>query len=478
MGNVSLAVPDSLGDAFVNPAKAARLNRSRVFSAPAYYTITDGDGAARTLSVGSLFSQEWWFGGGSLALQQLDPGPSREPVHRNRVVHSTTVAPHPGRPLRETTAENQYVTALGGIRLSPRFALAGTAQWAGLHAMDGVELLYPGNDGLRQDGHRLDLRVGLLGEWATQSVSLLLLHNRVDMSHEVRYVTASGEYHHLLSTRATRIQHHDDRTNTWGLHLDYVRPLGDSPWRLGTALTTNRKNHPKIPNYDLMNIPRDPGASWAYDVGIGLSRQTEESTFGIDLVFQPIFSETWANAQETLTQPDGGIISPGERHITNDFTFANSTLRIGLDRHGDWWRLAGGLHVHTIRYWMTQSDHVVQSERDQEERWSEWRLTWGGGLQWDTIHLQYDGHLTLGTGQPGVASDLATLRAASDLIVAPRNSLTLQRRQVFTHQVSVIVPIGRSEWWFVRIRLGHLTLSSPLLFVKLSHQERPREQAR
>ncbi len=453
MGNVTVAVRDSLGDAFVNPAKTARLNDSWVFSAPAYYTITDGDGAARTLSVGGLFTSKRWFGGGSLALQQLDPGPSPGSTVRPNVTFAsrTTVAPAPpARTLRETAAENQYATAFGGIRLSSHVAIAGMVQWAGLKAMDGVELLYPGNEGLRQDGHRLDLRVGLLGEWADQSLSLLLLHNRLDMTHDVQY--SEGEVLRGDSNQRARwethIEHYEDRTNTWGLHLDYVLPLGASPWNLGTALTTNRKNHPKIPNYDLMNIPRDPGTSWAYNVGLGVSRQANGTTFGIDLIFEPILSETWANAQETITQPDGGTISPGERRITNDFTFANSTVRIGLRQGGTGWHLAGGLQVHTVRYWMTQTDHTAQSKRDQEERWTEWRLTWGGGLTWDAIRIQYDGHLTLGTGQPGVTSPLrrgAEFAVASDMIVAPRGPMTLQTRKVFTHQVSVIVPIGASE---------------------------------
>jgi len=54
MGGVHLAVDDTLGDAFVNPATAARLNGTWAFSAPSHYTITEADGGARMLSVGVL----------------------------------------------------------------------------------------------------------------------------------------------------------------------------------------------------------------------------------------------------------------------------------------------------------------------------------------------------------------------------------------------------------------------------------------
>ena len=31
-------------------------------------------------------------------------------------------------------------------------------------------------------------------------------------------------------------------------------------------------DHPKIPNYEIMNIPRDPGTSWSYNLGVGIAR--------------------------------------------------------------------------------------------------------------------------------------------------------------------------------------------------------------
>ena len=39
------------------------------------------------------------------------------------------------------------------------------------------------------------------------------------------------------------------------------------PHALGWVATTNLMSHPKIPNYEIVNIPRDPGRSTAYNVG-------------------------------------------------------------------------------------------------------------------------------------------------------------------------------------------------------------------
>lgn len=450
MGAVSLAVDDTLSDAFENPATAARLDGTWAFSVPSYYTITGPDGGARTLSVGVLVDRGRWFGGLAGALQQLNPGP--EP--RQGVVSTTqlTFLPRPEppalRPLGETTAENHYLTALAGRQLTDQWALAGHLQWARLTAMEGVDLLYPGNEGLRQEGHRLDLRLGLLREWRDRSLQLLLVHDRVHMQHDVRYLNYIWRDGTAESFWDTRWEQHYDRTNTWGLHLAYDQPLGTEGWRLGTVVTGNRKDHPKIPNYDLMSIPRDPGTSWASNVGIGVSHTGPHTTIGADLVFEPILSETWTTAQEPVEQPGGGVIESGERTVVNDFTFANTSLRTGLRHRQDWWALQAGLEVRTIRYWLTQNDRVVESKRDQYEGWSEWMLSWSGSVEWNVLTLRYTGALTLGTGRPGVTSigvpATAEFATAGDFVPAPEGTLGVRTSRVFTHRIALTIPLRHS----------------------------------
>ncbi|PSQ88793.1 MAG: hypothetical protein BRD43_04150, partial [Bacteroidetes bacterium QS_4_64_154] len=121
MGGVTLAVDDTLGDAFVNPATAHRLDGTRAYSAPSHYTITENDGGARTLSVGVLVDRGQWFGGIGGALQQLTPGPKPRrrsvPLESGFRPESLSI-----RPLRETSAENQYLTLLGGRQLTDQWA--------------------------------------------------------------------------------------------------------------------------------------------------------------------------------------------------------------------------------------------------------------------------------------------------------------------------------------------------------------------
>ena len=77
MGGVSIAVPDTLHDPFVNPAKGARLRAARFFSSPTFYSVSRDAGAGRTLPLGAFAPAGAWFGGLALALQQVDA--SRSP---------------------------------------------------------------------------------------------------------------------------------------------------------------------------------------------------------------------------------------------------------------------------------------------------------------------------------------------------------------------------------------------------------------
>jgi len=70
----------------------------------------------------------------------------------------------------------------------------------------------------------------------------------------------------------------------------YVQPRGEDSWCIGGILTGDRKQHPKIPNDELQNIPRDPGQSWAYNLGIARNRFGKRAialSSGGDIVLAP-----------------------------------------------------------------------------------------------------------------------------------------------------------------------------------------------
>jgi hypothetical protein len=445
MGGVSIALHDTLGDPFVNPAKGSRVRGIPFFGSPAVYSISDENGGGRTLPAGVLMGGERWFGGALLAFQQIEnPRFNGGCCARFDAALTTTVPNRLGG-----SAYNRYAFGTVGRKLTEGVSVAASAFGADLEAVDGVDFLYARAARIGQDGHMLDYRLGLLAEGSDgRSLELLLLHNRLDMTHEVTYQNWVFDPVARRGQLQTRVETNLDRTRTWGAHAGYVQPVGDDGVRVGAVVTGNHKSHPKIPNYEIMNIPRDPGFSWAYNFGAGVSRTDGPATLGVDLVYEPIWSETWADSDTAVTSRSGRVIAPGGRTVENDFRFSNFLLRTGLEREEERWGFQLGLHVRNIHYWLDQRDNVRETRRQQEEEWLEWTPTWGGSVKFPEFHVRYVGNITTGTGRPGVAWDRTRIGRggvdlASDVILAPGGPLTLQESAVWVHQVSVTVPLRR-----------------------------------
>ena len=121
-------------------------------------------------------------------------------------------------------------------------------------------------------------------------------------------------------------------------------------------------------------------------------------------------------------------------------------MRVGVSRDGKRAGLSLGLQFRSIDYDLEQFDNVEGTRRRQHESWLEWSPTWGLAIHFPEFQIRYSGHAIIGTGRPGVAwtGDRAVMMeaaAASDFIIAPSGPLTLQDATVFTHQVSVAIPI-------------------------------------
>ncbi|SHG15841.1 hypothetical protein SAMN05443144_12055 [Fodinibius roseus] len=441
MGGLSIAFDDTLGDALVNPAKTARLNGMQVYMNPTFYRITDGNGMAKTLSVGGLASGNRWFGGLGVAIQDMD-------------------RPHAGtNRLKDQSTNNNYLWLQGGRLLNEATSLGGRLFWAGLGASEGVDMLYPRSDRINQDGYMLDIRLGLDGKTGSRGrYEILTLFARTDMTHEVIYQNSCAIQPGLCNPAALTVQEPSssveknmDKTNTWGLHLGYDQPVEESNWRWGSILTLNVKTHPKIPNYELMNIPRDPGNTWALNAGMGASNTSGDNvTFGAEFVIEPVWSNTGVEAQEDIWDEEETelLVEKGDKTIENEFAFVNSLVKTGLGWRGKHVLLESGIMAKTYRYQLKQTDYVEDSFRDQEENWTEWRFSLSAGLIFESVELKYTGLLTTGTGQPGTASTGAVAEASlgfsatgGDFVFAPDGELALEDARVFTHQVTVTIPL-------------------------------------
>ncbi len=454
MGGVSIALDDRLLDPFVNPAKGARVGQGEFFSSPTFYSISQNSGAARTLPMGTLFSSESWFGGGVVALQQIETGNRFDfgPVLLDLAITVPPPLP-PQNTLSEQQSTNKYVQALVGRKIAGgKFAIAASAMLADLNAIDGVEHLYAGASEIDQYGHIEDYRLGLTGAFAGErTFEAVIAHNRYSMTHDVTYVdwflTDSLNWRF---TPQVRDESNPDQTQTWGLHLGYVQPIAESGWRVGGILTTNRMQHPMIPNYELQNIPRDPGHTWAYNLGVGFSKQEGPTTFGVDLVFEPAVSHTWQEAAGPTLAADSVTIIPDRgKTIENRFNFSNAFVNIGMTRTVDNAAFQLGLGVRAYDYRLRQKDNVEMTRRTQNEQWMEWTPSWGLSFTFSDLELRYTGRATTGSGRPGIAQgfgggfaerglDLAT---GGNILLAPQGALTLQDATVVTHRIGISLPL-------------------------------------
>jgi hypothetical protein len=212
-------------------------------------------------------------------------------------------------------------------------------------------------------------------------------------------------------------------------------------------MTGNWKSHPKIPNYEIMNIPRDPGNSAAFDIGVGIAKTAGPTTFGIDVIYEPGSSDTWAEALEPTPTASGDTIPQGGKTVENAFSFSNAFVNLGVTRLVGPVALQLGLGLRAYDYHLDQWDHVEDEFRRQDEEWLEWMPTWGLRVSLADLELRYVGRVTTGTGRPGIAWDGAVAEramdfaTANDILLAPEGPLTLQDVTVLTHQVSVSIPI-------------------------------------
>ncbi|WP_419161437.1 hypothetical protein [Candidatus Palauibacter sp.] len=420
MAGLTYAVDDSIADGWSNPAKGALLSESSLLSAPVYYWISDASGRGFTLPVGGLIAGEKWFGGVTAALQEID-----------NAADGGFRAGGAGR-LSDVSRRNLYAGGFVGRRLgSSAWSLGIGARTARLQAMDGVDLLYAGADRIVQSGSIDDVRLGVYRDSGRDRASAVLVRNSVSMTHDVTYVD-----------RATWTETNLDRTRTWGVQLAWDRRLRAPGWRIGASLTANRKSHPKIPDYNIQNIPRDPGNSMAWELGFGVARSLDGTTAGLDVALQPIRSDTWQEAEDPVETTNGTTIPAGGRTIENAFSFLNLRLRVGVAHEFEKLGVRLGLEGRSYGYTLGQTNNVEGDFRTQNESWVEWTPAAAAIFRLGAADLHYGFRLTTGTGRPGVNPNRPD-RASSggEFIVAPQGPLTLVDTAVLTHQFWVRIPI-------------------------------------
>jgi hypothetical protein len=446
MGGVSIALDDSLADAFVNPAKATRLKGGQLFLAPFSHGISGDRGGGRTFPVGGAGTFGNWSLGGVYATQDLRrAGPMRfSNVNSDKM------------------ASNQYLSLTAARKLPLGFSLGMSGSWAALGAVDGVDLLYAGSSHITQSGSYADVRLGLTKDFSgDRKLEFVVLNNISEMTHDVLWRTSRWDAAQQRNIVTERTEINDDRTHIWGGHVEYTMPVGTEGWKLGWLATVNQLSHPKIPTFVLVqqqSIPRDPGGTLSANAGVGLSKSANGSTFGIDFIVEPMKSNTWADAAADTAIVGGGTIKKGGKTIENDFRFSNSMLRAGFAH--DWltskndstsiFGLQLGLAVYNIKYTLGQKNNVAKTFREQREAWAEWMPTFGLSYKTRALSVHYNYTKTcvasecvnLGFGDKvTVAGPSSADTFSGTVITAPLSPLTFSGGTATSHKFWMAIPI-------------------------------------
>ncbi|MBC8089425.1 MAG: hypothetical protein H7Z40_19340 [Phycisphaerae bacterium] len=444
MGNVRIAIDDATLDPFVNPAKATRLKVGFVAVAPYFVNQSDARGGGRTFPLSGIATVGKWAVGGQFAMQQLD---------RTRLTWNA--------PTSEQTASNQYVTGILARSLGKGFAVGAAAYFASLEAQQGIDQLYSGSDRILQDGSARDFRVGMTREWGTgHNFEAMVLRSRFDMTHDVRFPAFERWSPPNIRTPVPeRNEHNRDHTTAWGAHSEYSRPVGSQGWKFGLLGTVNRLSHPKIPDYvinQVITVPRDPGHTWAYNAGVGMSRTVGKAIFGFDVIVEPMRSTTWAEAARDTVSRSGVSIPKGGHTVDNKMRFSNSQMRVGFERmappsdSGTHFGFQLGLGVNSIRYRLWQTDQVRDTSRVQNENWMEWTPTAGLKLRSKGYEIRYALSMTCGAGGDcsppmpgcgfgGCGDDVSVVFApgSGGVIAAPTDVLRFNGGRVITQRITI-----------------------------------------
>lgn len=444
MGGANIALEDKWLNPIKNPANVLSIISNNFFIQPTFYNISGNLGGAMSLPFTAFITKNNWSSVISFAYQRLEgAGINRNQFGVMPLSISNTNSPF------DRYSKNLYLLASLARKLNnSNWSLGASFFYSYLQAIGGVDLLYGSSSNVEQDGSIHEIKFGTVYNDNTSKFEALLLFNNFDMMHKVIYTDIIWDNEYSNPTFKERLVNNLDNTDTWGTHVLYKEKINDNGLELGIISTFNWKRHPKIPNYDLMNIPRDPGNTYAFNFGVGIGKDLNETRIGFDFIYEPIWSNTWANADQMIELTDGRKIYPGDKTIENDFKFNNWIGRLGVMKIFGTYNLSTGIEVYSRNYSLNQYDYLNRSNRIQEESWLNFTWSWGIGFEFKYFNLKYNGHLILGSGIPGISSfrlfeSSLDFAESADIIAAPSGQLNLQEETISTHQFIIQVPFGK-----------------------------------
>ena len=439
MGNVSIALDDTLLDPAINPAKGTRNKRTTLFSSPVYYNFSNENGSSRTIPFGAKITTKNWFMGFSMAFQEV------ESVKKNNISSPSMGSIGLSSSINKYT-DNKYVTGIFAGKISgTNISVGGSLFWAGLEAFEGVNLHVVNNREIEQNGEMMEYRIGLLNEFKKgNALELMVSYTLLKLKYDLIFLYG----HPITKVEQLGLKPELDYSDNLGFQLGYTYPLPRKFWRLGLIFSGNRKTHPEISGDESMSLSRKTGKSQGYNMGFGFSRQKKKYTIGLDIIYEPVWSNTWTIADEDKLTPNNDIIPAGDKTSDNDFRFSNKLLRLGIRREGKYIGFQSGIQLTMVSYKQDLYNRVSEIREGLEKKWTEWTASWGCNINFPEVQLRYTGYITKSGGFPTENSGLyigysANSGRGTDYLITPGSPLGMSNNHVFIHQFSVSYLFGK-----------------------------------
>jgi hypothetical protein len=214
---------------------------------------------------------------------------------------------------------------------------------------------------------------------------------------------------------------------------------------LGLLAVGNLKDHPKIPDYPITGIPRDPGTTTAFNVGAGLAWTGDsQTTLAIEYAIEPITAKTWVEAESEQTI-NGRPVHAGDVTQRNNYTFLNHILRLGAElRPASWLTLHAGAAFHSYSYDYEFIDEIQGTRRatTPQMEWTEIDITGGATASFGPVTVGYQTGMLFGGGVlernqwDRLIDPVFDAQRSADFFLPPNPWVQLTPATDITHQVS------------------------------------------
>jgi hypothetical protein len=443
MGRVNIALRDPLADGFSNPAMLMSGTGNYLFALPRFsywsrsqHTESNSGGNFRTSEErAGAWSLAAPAGGvlksGGFALSAM----GGYQFQRSNSTQSSAWSNSPQALNYDytVTKSGNYPLHLGAASEIPGtgIAIGASATYIGIGGVDGLQFLYPSSTDIKAEGGSFDVRAGVAGRVGPGDISLNGGRQEMGISHTVTFEWDPTIYN-------------EDKSATWYAQAGYRIPLSET-FDLGVAATGNWRTHPKIPEYPIAGIPRDPGTTWAYDFGAGMSWHSGPATFAMEYVIEPVDCKTWVNAERDWKDRDGNIIvAKGAVEQRNNYKFLNHIVRAGVKVEPDeWLALRFGTEARINSYDHDNINYVNRTSRRTAPSlsWSEIAFSTGLDATCGRFRVMCEGEVLMGRGllerEQGFLRRELGGRFAADYLLVPTEGLRVHPVPVFTSRLTV-----------------------------------------